>query len=49
MIFPGSENQMLRAIFKMESVCQFPGAFNRIDGYHIPIKCPHGGNEARKE
>ena len=28
---------------------QFPGAFGGIDGCHIPIKCPHGGNEVHKE
>ena len=33
----------------MESMWQFPGAFSGIDGCHIPIKCPHGGNAARKE
>ena len=48
-IFPESEHQMLRAVFKTESMWQFPGAFGGIDGCHIPIKCPHGGNEARKE
>ena len=40
---------MLRAIFKMESMWQFPGAFGGIDGCHIPIKRPDDGNEARKE
>ena len=47
-IFPESESQMLRAIFKMESMCQFAGAFGKIAGCHIPIKGPYGGNEARK-
>ena len=28
---------------------QFPDAFAGIGGCHIPIKCPRGGNEARKE
>ena len=28
---------------------QFPGVFDGIDGCHIPIKWPQGGNEARKE
>ena len=44
-----SEDQMLRAYFKMESMWQFPGAFGGIDGCHIPIKCPHCGTEARKD
>ena len=47
--FPEGEDQMLRAPFKMEGIWQFPTAFGGIDGYHIPKKCPHGGNEARKE
>ena len=47
-ISPESEGQMLRAIFKMESMWQFSGAFGKIAGCHIPIKCPYGGNEARK-
>ena len=33
----------------MESMWQFPGAFGGTDVCHIPIKCPHGGNEAYKE
>ena len=33
----------------MEGIWQFPTAFGGIDGCHIPKKCPHGGNEARKE
>ena len=49
MIFSESEDQMLRAIFKIERIWQFPSAFGGIVGCHIPIKCPHGGNEARKE
>ena len=44
-----SDKQILRAIFKMESMCHFPGAFDGIEGFRIPIKCPHGRNEAHKE
>ena len=40
---------MLRAIFNMESMWRFPAAFGGTEGCYIPIKCPHGGNEARKE
>ena len=47
-ILPESEDQTLRAIFKIENMWQFPGAFGGIDGCHIPVKCPHGGNEARE-
>ena len=49
MIFPESEDQILKAIFKVESVWQFPGVFGGIDDCHIPIKCPHDGNEVRIE
>ena len=47
-ILPESEDQTLRAIFKIENMWQFPGAFGGTDGCHIPVKCPHGGNEARE-
>ena len=40
---------MLNSINKMETLWQFPGAFCGVDGCHIALKCPHGGNEARKE
>ena len=40
---------MLGAISEMESMWQFLGAFGRIGGCHIPIKGPHGDNEAHKE
>ena len=45
----GRDKQILRGSFKMESMCQFPGAFGGIEGFHIPIKCPHGRNEAHNE
>ena len=36
-------------ISKMEDKWQFPSAFGGVDGCHISMKCPSGGNEARKE
>ena len=33
----------------MEDKSQFPSAFGGVDGSHIPMKCPSGGNEVRKE
>ena len=33
----------------METLGQFLTAFGGVDGCHMPLKCPHGGNEARKE
>ena len=49
MILTESEYEILRAIFNMESMWQFPGAFGGVYGCHIPIKFPFGSNEARKE
>ena len=46
-IFSGSKDQMLRAIFKIESMYQFPGAFAGTDSCRIPLTCLHGGNKAR--
>ena len=40
---------MLTVILQMEDKWQFPSAFGGVDGCHIPMKCPSGGNEARKE
>ena len=48
-ISPKTVDQILSEIFKMESMWQFIGVFGGTDGWDIPIKCPHGGNEARKE
>ena len=47
--FPETVNQMLTAISQMEEKWQFPSAFGGVDGCHIPMKCPSGGNEAREE
>ena len=33
----------------METLWQVPTAFGGVDGCNIPLKCPHGGPEARKE
>ena len=47
--FPETVDQMLTAILQMEDKWQFPSAFGGVDGCHIPMKCPSGGNKARKE
>ena len=46
--FPETVDQMLTAILQMEDKWQFPSAFGGVDGCHIPMKCPSGGNEARR-
>ncbi|CAB3987684.1 Hypothetical predicted protein [Paramuricea clavata] len=33
----------------MEQLWQFPCAWGAVDGCHLPIVCPSGGQEARKE
>lgn len=33
----------------MEQLWQFPYAWGAIDGCHLPLKCPAGGAESRKE
>ena len=46
-VFPKTEEELLNSINAMETLWQFPTAFGGVDGCHT--KCPHGGNEARKE
>ena len=48
-VFPKTEEEFLNSINAMETLWQFPSAFDRVDGCHIPLKLPYGGNEARKE
>ena len=48
-VFPKSEKEFLNSINATENLWQYPTAFGGIDGCHIPLKCPHGSNEARKE
>ena len=33
----------------MQNKWQFPSTFAEVDGCYIPMKCPRGGNEERKE
>ena len=46
---PQSEQQFRNKIVDMEEMWQFPCCWAAIDGCHIPIKCPPGGQEACKE
>ena len=48
-VFPKTEEEFLNSINAMETLWQFPTTFGGVDGCHIPLKCPHGGNEARRE
>ena len=40
---------MLTSTLQMQNKWQFPSTFGGVDGCYIPMKCPRGGNEARKE
>lgn len=47
--FPTSEAQYKEKVLDMEQLWQFPYAWGAIDGCHLPLKCPAGGAESRKE
>ena len=47
--FPTTENETKEAMLTMGSEWQFQYAYAAIDGSHIPIKCPPGGAESKKE
>ena len=40
---------MLTSTLQMQNKWQFLSTFGGVDGCYIPMKCPRGGNEARKE
>ena len=46
---PKSDEDFKEKILDMEELWQFPFSWGAVDGCHIPIKCPPGGNEACKE
>ena len=46
---PHSEQEFRNKIVDMEEMWQFPCCWADIDGCHIPIKCPPGGQESFKE
>ena len=48
-LMPKSEEEFREKILDMEEMWQFPCCLSAIDGCHIPIKCPPGGQEASKE
>ena len=47
--FPKDEAQFKEKMLDFEELWQFPCCWGGVDGCHIPIKCPKGGAEARKE
>ena len=46
---PVSEEDFKSKMLDMEELWQFPFSWAAVDGCHIPIKCPPGGQEASKE
>ena len=48
-VFPKTGEEFLNSIKAMETLWHFPTAFGGVDGCHISLKCPHGGNEPSKE
>ena len=43
--FPNNEEKMMEEIIEMESEWQFPYTFCAVDGCHLPMRCPRGGEE----
>ena len=46
---PNTQEDFKKKILDMEEFWQFPCCWAAIDGCHIPMKCPPGGQEACKE
>jgi hypothetical protein len=46
---PHSEQEFKNKIIDMEEMWQIPCCLAALDGCHIPIKCPPGGQESSKE
>lgn len=46
---PATGEQFKEKMLDMEELWQFPFSWAAVDGCHIPIKCPPGGNEACRE
>ena len=44
--FPHDREMLYQKVKEMEQEWQFPYAYAAVDGCHIPIKCPSGGQEA---
>ena len=40
---------MLTEILQIENNWQFSSAFDQVNASHIPMRCPRGGTEVRKE
>ena len=47
--FPTTDEEFKNSVDSFEMLWQFPYRFGTIDGFHLPIKCPLGGQESGKE
>ena len=47
--FPKSNDEFQEKLLDMDAEWQFPYTFAAIDGSHLPIKCPSGGQETMKQ
>ena len=47
--FPKSNDEFQEKLLDMDAEWQFPYTFAATDGSHLPIKCPSGGQEAKKQ
>ena len=48
-LLPKTDNDFKEKILDTEELWQFPCSWAAVDGCHIPIKCPPGGQESCKE
>ena len=48
-IFPKTENEFREAMITMEEHSQSACALGAIEGCHIPLKCPPGGQQSQKK
>ena len=47
--FPKTKEQFEEKILDTEQLWQFPCCWGAVDGCHLSINCPPGGQEAQKE
>ena len=47
--FPTKSEKLEEVMDSFEEKWQYPSCFGAVDGCHLPIKCPRGGQESAKE
>jgi len=48
-LFPKNEEDFTNVMAKFGEEWQFPYAYAAVDGSHLPIKCPKGGAQSKKQ